>query len=87
MTSPADEVRRLMARYTTNPARTRAFLDAALPGTPEPEPTAAELAASVLGRLGFTAEDIRQGIAEGGSVEVEVWAFDPKAGGDPEATP
>jgi len=74
MTSPADETRRLMSRYSTNPARTRAFLDAALSGEPEPEPepTAAELAAEVLGRYGFTAEDIEQGIAEGGSVSVHV---------------
>ena len=34
------------------------------------DPAAAVLAAEVLGQYGFTAEDIRKGIAEGGSISV-----------------
>lgn len=60
--SPADEVRRLMGRYPSNPDRTRDALDAAL--APVSEPTAAEMAASILGQY-FTADDIRDGLSNG----------------------
>jgi hypothetical protein len=61
-----DEIRDLMARYPADPERTRAALDAAL----APEPTAAEQAASVLGDLGFTAEDVLDALAADGTITV-----------------
>lgn len=72
-TNPADEVRALLARYPrTSPAQTRAALDAALRPAPAPadEELAAAAAAEVLTRLGFTAQDIEDGLADGGSITV-----------------
>jgi hypothetical protein len=64
---PRDLVRDAMRRYPTTPARTRAAINAAL----SPQPTEAELTAGrILAEYGFTAEGIREGIAEGGTVEV-----------------
>jgi hypothetical protein len=61
------EIRDAMRRYPTSTERTKAALDAAL----APQPTEAELTAGrILAEYGFTAEGIREGIAEGGTVEV-----------------
>jgi hypothetical protein len=66
-----DEIRDLMRRYPSSPDRTRAALDAALA-----EPTPALVAASILGDYGFTAGDIRAGLAEGGSIDVLAFTDD-----------
>lgn len=50
----------------------RAALAAAGAGPVRREPTPAELATEVLGQY-FTAEDIREGLAEGGSIAVTVF--------------
>jgi hypothetical protein len=41
------------------------------------EPTAAEIAAQILSEYGFTAEDVREGIAEGGSISVTYVTAEP----------
>lgn len=70
---PRDLVRDAMRRYPTTPARTKAAIDAAL----RPQPTEAELiAGQILAEYGFTAEDIREGIAEGGTIEVLAFRAD-----------
>jgi hypothetical protein len=61
-----------MARYH-DPERVRATIDAFLSGRPEPTP--ADLAAEVLGQYGFTADDVREGLAEG-SIEVRAFTDD-----------
>jgi hypothetical protein len=76
MSSPADEVRSLMARYPTSPARTSAALDAL--GLSE-QADAERAAADVLAGYGFTAEDIADGLADGGEIRVIAIRDDPEA--------
>ena len=66
--SPRDEIRALMSRYPSDPDRTRAALDAAL--APVREPAPAEIAASVLGDLGFTAGDVLDALAADGTITI-----------------
>ena len=78
-----DEIRDAMRRYPASTARTRAALDAALSGKPDgpDRGEAAELAAEMLGRYGITADDIREGIAEGGSIGILAFRDDAEDGG------
>ena len=56
-----------MSRFDDNPAASvRAFLDS----RKHPEPTTAEFAAEILGDYGFTAEDILDALAAGGTITI-----------------